>query len=112
MRILYTLMCVLKKTSCALTSLAPEHPRGGSVGHRGQSRLQYSVSASRLSCQSLLPAEILSASTMAATVWPAASSAGKVPLVAGGAVVEGAVVSAMFCENILDCNDGALRVLR
>ena len=45
-----------------------------------------------------IPAEILVASAMAATVWPAASSAGtagRVPLAAGGGSAEGSVTSAM-----------------
>jgi hypothetical protein len=53
----------------------------------------------RLATGSLLPAEILSASAMAATVWLAASSdgnaPGNAPLVAGGSIAEDSVRSVM-----------------
>jgi len=78
----------------SVTFLAPGGPKGGSGGHRGRFHLDLLLAEDQPPSKSLLPAEMVSAA-MAATVSPAASLTGKVPLVAGG-IEEGALMSAMM----------------
>jgi hypothetical protein len=61
-------------------------------------------------CKMMLPADIFSDSAMAATVWPAASFAGKVPFSAAAAslALEGAVRSVMFGNERQRCKESKM----